>query len=108
MRFRNARLELLAVQRPHPTLFFAGSSEPALDVAAKHADTYLTWGEPPPLAAEKIAQVRARATKLGRKVKFGIRLNLIVRETKEEAWGGRAMALFAYGQGCDCLHARAQ
>jgi alkanesulfonate monooxygenase len=86
VRFRNARLELLPVQRPHPTLFFAGSSEPALNVAAKHADTYLTWGEPPPLAAEKIAQVRTRAAKLGRKVKFVIHLNLIVRETKDEAW----------------------
>lgn len=86
VRFRNARLELLPVQRPYPTLFFAGSSEPALNVGAKHADTYLTWGEPPPLAAEKIAQVRARAGWLGRNVKFGVRLNLIVRETKDEAW----------------------
>jgi alkanesulfonate monooxygenase len=86
VQFRDARLELPPVQRPHPTLFFAGSSEPALDVAARHADTYLTWGEPPPLAAGKIAEVRARAERLGRKVKFGIRLNLIVRETKEEAW----------------------
>jgi alkanesulfonate monooxygenase len=86
VRFRDARLELPPVQKPHPPLFFAGSSEPALNVAAKHADTYLTWGEPPPLAAEKIAEVRRRAERLGREVKFGIRLNLIVRETKEEAW----------------------
>jgi alkanesulfonate monooxygenase len=86
VRFRDAKLGLPPVQKPHPTLFFAGSSEPALNVAAKHADTYLTWGEPPPLAAETIAEVRRRAERLGRTVKFGIRLNLIVRETKEEAW----------------------
>lgn len=86
VRFRNARLELPPVQKPYPPLFFAGSSEQALNVGARHADTYLTWGEPPPQAAEKIAEVRRRAAKLGRTVRFGIRLNLIVRETKEEAW----------------------
>jgi alkanesulfonate monooxygenase len=79
-------LKLPAIQKPYPKLFFGGSSEPALSVAARHADTYLTWGEPPPQAAAKIQSVRERARALGRNVKFGIRLNLIVRETKEEAW----------------------
>lgn len=86
MKLRGAQLKLPAVQKPYPPLFFGGSSEPALSVAARHADTYLTWGEPPPLAAAKIKTVRERAEALGRKVKFGIRLNLIVRETKQEAW----------------------
>jgi alkanesulfonate monooxygenase len=84
MNLRGAQLRLPPLQKPYPPLFFGGSSEPALSVAARHADTYLTWGEPPPLAAEKIASVRERAK--GRKVKFGIRLNVIVRETKQEAW----------------------
>lgn len=35
---------------------------------------------------EKIAQVRAKAAAHGRKVRFGIRLHVIVRETTEEAW----------------------
>jgi alkanesulfonate monooxygenase len=76
----------LAPAQTFPPLFYAGSSPAAIDVAAKHADTYLTWGEPPHLAAEKIALVRAAAAAVGRTVKFGIRLNVIVRETKAEAW----------------------
>ena len=46
----------------------------------------LTWGEPPAAVAEKIEQVRAKAAKLGRTIRFGIRLHVIVRETNDEAW----------------------
>ncbi|MNK72762.1 Alkanesulfonate monooxygenase [compost metagenome] len=49
-------------------------------------DVYLTWGEPPAAVAEKIADIRARAAKKGRTVRFGIRLHVIVRETNEAAW----------------------
>lgn len=34
----------------------------------------------------KIEQVRAKAAALGRKIRFGIRLHVIVRETTHEAW----------------------
>ena len=43
-------------------------------------------GEPPAQVAEKIAQVREKAARHGRRVRFGIRLHVIVRETNEEAW----------------------
>ena len=82
----NAKLNLPAVQKPYPELFFGGSSDPALKVAARHVDTYLTWGEPLEQAAQKVEKVRALAREQGRTMKFGIRLNVIVRETKEEAW----------------------
>ena len=49
-------------------------------------DAYLTWGEPPEAVAEKIADVRARAARQGRSVRFGVRLHVIVRETEDEAW----------------------
>ncbi len=74
------------VQQPRPPLWFGGSSEPAQDLAAEQVDVYLTWGEPPALVKEKIEQVRAKAAAQGRKVRFGIRLHVIVRETNEEAW----------------------
>ncbi|RQZ27582.1 alkanesulfonate monooxygenase, FMNH(2)-dependent [Burkholderia sp. Bp9090] len=74
------------VQRPHPPLWFGGSSPAAHAIAADHIDTYLTWGEPPEAVAKKIADIRARAEARGRKVKFGIRLHVIVRETEDEAW----------------------
>lgn len=83
---RGAKLLLEPYTKPYPPLFFGGSSPAAMAVAAKHVDTYLTWGEPPPLAAEKIRAVGALAAAQGRTLRYGLRINLIVRETKEEAW----------------------
>jgi len=74
------------VQKPYPPLYFGGSSPAAHELAAKHVDAYLTWGEPPQAVAEKIADVRKRAAEHGRTVRFGVRLHVIVRETNEEAW----------------------
>lgn len=72
--------------KPYPPLYFGGSSPAAHELAAKHVDAYLTWGEPPAAVAEKIADVRRRAERYGRKIRFGVRLHVIVRETSEEAW----------------------
>jgi alkanesulfonate monooxygenase len=69
-----------------PPIWFGGSSEPALEVAAEHVDTYLTWGEPLEQVAEKLGAVRKRADARGRDVKFGLRIHLIVRDTEDEAW----------------------
>jgi alkanesulfonate monooxygenase len=74
------------VQKPYPPIFFGGSSEAGKKVAAKHADVYLTWGEPPEQAAKKIEEVKKMAEEQGRTVEFGIRLHVIVRETDKEAW----------------------
>jgi alkanesulfonate monooxygenase len=74
---------------PHavsPDVYLGGSSSPALDVAASHADVYLTWGEPPDAVAEKLDRVRDRARMAGRELRFGIRLHVIARDTSEEAW----------------------
>lgn len=73
-------------QSPHPPVYFGGSSPAAIDVAVKHADVYLTWGEPLEQAREKIERVRARAAAERRTVRFGMRLHVIVRETEDEAW----------------------
>ncbi len=74
------------VQKPHPPLYFGGSSDAAHDLAARQVDAYLTWGEPPAAVAEKFADIRRRAAQLGRQVRLGVRLHVIVRETNEEAW----------------------
>ena len=81
-----ARLLYPPLQKPYPPVYFGGSSDAAHDLAAEQVDTYLTWGEPPAEVAKKVADVRARAAKHGRTVKFGIRLHVIVRETDAEAW----------------------
>jgi alkanesulfonate monooxygenase len=74
------------VQKPYPPLYFGGSSDAGIEVGAKHADVYLTWGEPPDQVAEKLDRVRIQAERHGRTVRFGIRLNVIVREQMEDAW----------------------
>ncbi|GAA4534243.1 LLM class flavin-dependent oxidoreductase [Amycolatopsis samaneae] len=76
----------LAVPDPLPPLYFGGSSPAALPVAARHADVYLTWGEPPAQVAEKIAKVRELAAAHGRAPRFGVRLHTISRDTSAEAW----------------------
>ena len=87
LRIKNGKQAIESFQRPYPTLYFGGSSEPALDVAAKHVDVYLQWGEPPAQAAEKIERVRTIAReKYGRTLRFGIRHHVIARETEEKAW----------------------
>jgi alkanesulfonate monooxygenase len=49
-------------------------------------DVYLSWGERPEEVAEKFADVRRQAAARGRRVRFGLRAHIIVRDTEEEAW----------------------
>lgn len=74
------------VQQPHPPFYFGGSSDVGIDIAAQHIDKYLTWGEPPEQVRQKIETVQKAAWSKGRKLSFGIRLHVIVRETADEAW----------------------
>ncbi|MDN0196577.1 LLM class flavin-dependent oxidoreductase [Streptomyces sp. S.PNR 29] len=71
---------------PVPQLFFGGSSPAAGPVAARHADVYLTWGEPPAQVKEKIDWIRALAEREGREVRFGVRLHTISRDSAADAW----------------------
>jgi alkanesulfonate monooxygenase len=84
LRVEDARLA--RVPDPVPQVYFGGSSPIAGEVAARHADVYLTWGEPPAQVAEKIDWVRALAAREGRTLRFGIRLHVITRDTSEQAW----------------------
>jgi alkanesulfonate monooxygenase len=83
---KGAKLLFPPTQKPYPPVWFGGSSAAAHELAAEQVDAYLTWGEPPAEVAKKIADVRERAARKGRTVKFGIRLHVIVRETEDEAW----------------------
>ncbi|MGO9298279.1 MAG: LLM class flavin-dependent oxidoreductase [Streptosporangiaceae bacterium] len=69
-----------------PQIYLGGSSAPALQAAARYADVYLTWGEPPDAVAEKLDAVRVQAKSAGRELRFGIRLHVIARDTAEQAW----------------------
>jgi alkanesulfonate monooxygenase len=84
LRVEDAKLARLP--DPVPEVYFGGSSPVAGEIAARHVDVYLTWGEPPTAVAEKIAWIRGLAEKEGRSVRFGIRLHVITRDTGEQAW----------------------
>lgn len=83
---QGGKLLFPSVQTPYPPLWFGGSSAIAQEIAARHVNVYLTWGEPPAQVADKIATVRQLAAQQGRTLEFGIRLHVIVRETRSEAW----------------------
>jgi alkanesulfonate monooxygenase len=70
-----------------PLICTAGSSEPAREFGAKHADYYLMRAERPHEVAELIADVRRRARAYGREdaIHFGLSIDVIARETDEEA-----------------------
>jgi alkanesulfonate monooxygenase len=86
LRVEDGHLLFPPVQRPHPALYFGGSSDKGSVIAASTVDKYLTWGEPPALVGDKIRRVAELARKAGRQLSFGIRLHVIVRETEAEAW----------------------
>ncbi|MET8781169.1 LLM class flavin-dependent oxidoreductase [Streptomyces sp. NPDC004589] len=85
LRVEDAKLTRLP--DPVPEVYFGGSSPVAGEIAARHADVYLTWGEPPAAVAEKVARIKALAAEEGRRIRFGIRLHVITRDTAEQAWG---------------------
>jgi alkanesulfonate monooxygenase len=86
IKVKGARLSFPPIQKPHPPLYFGGSSPAAHRLIAQQGDLYLTWGESPAAVAAKLAQVRDLAARSGRSLRFGIRLHIIVRETDREAW----------------------
>jgi alkanesulfonate monooxygenase len=69
-----------------PEIHLGGSSESARRVAAKYADVYLAWGEPPPLLEGLLSDVHRRADEEGRKILVGTRFHVIARDTAEDAW----------------------
>jgi alkanesulfonate monooxygenase len=68
-----------------PLLYFGGLSETARRVAAEESDVYLLWPEPLPAVRALLDDMRARATRAGRRLRFGYRVHVIVRETEREA-----------------------
>ena len=68
-----------------PPFYFGGLSEPAREVAAQAADVFLMWPDTLPGVAAVIEDMRARATRYGRELRFGYRAHVIVRPTEAEA-----------------------
>jgi alkanesulfonate monooxygenase len=76
------------LQKPHLPIYFSGASEAAVQVAGKHADVYMMWGETVAQIKERIAQVRKAAAAYGREnhIRFSLSVRPILGATEEEAW----------------------
>ncbi|MCL2730951.1 MAG: LLM class flavin-dependent oxidoreductase [Actinomycetia bacterium] len=68
-----------------PPFYFGGLSEAAREVAARHADVFLMWPDTLAAVADVVADMRARAARHGRELRFGFRSHVIVRATEDEA-----------------------
>ncbi len=68
-----------------PLFYFGGLSEAARDVAARQADVYLMWPDRLEAVREIVTDLTARAAAHGRKLRFGYRVHVIVRETEADA-----------------------
>lgn len=68
-----------------PPFYFGGLSEAAREVAAQAADVYLMWPDTMSAVAAVLTDMRARAARHGRELRFGYRAHVIVRATEAEA-----------------------
>ena len=78
-----------AVKPHHPdsiALSFAGASDGAVRVGAKHADIYMLWGEPLAPTQAFVERVQSEAARFGRQVRFSVSQRPILGTTEKEAW----------------------
>ncbi|MCV6587187.1 MAG: LLM class flavin-dependent oxidoreductase [Marinibacterium sp.] len=68
-----------------PLLYFGGYSPAALELCGQHCDVYLMWPEPKDQIAERMKAVHAVAERHGRRLDYGLRVHVIVRDTEAEA-----------------------
>lgn len=68
-----------------PLFYFGGLSPDARETAAQGCDVYLMWPDTREAVAATIADVRERAARHGRSLRFGYRVHVVVRETETEA-----------------------
>ena len=68
-----------------PPFYFGGLSEAARDVAAQAADVYLMWPDTLEGVEALVNDMRARAARYERTIRFGYRVHVIVRDTEGAA-----------------------
>lgn len=68
-----------------PPFYFGGLSPDARETAAQGCDVYLMWPDTREAVAATIADLRERAARHGRRLRFGYRVHVVVRETETEA-----------------------
>jgi alkanesulfonate monooxygenase len=88
--FYNLKLSTTDPVKPYqqnggPLLYFGGYSPDGKDLCAEHCDVYLMWPETEENLRGHMEDLTARAAKYGRKIDYGLRVHMIVRETEAEA-----------------------
>ena len=68
-----------------PPFYFGGFSEAAKETAAAEADVFLTWPDTVAGVADTVNDMRSRAARCDRSLRYGLRTHIIVRETEDEA-----------------------
>ena len=81
-----AHSQVRTKQRPHVPLYFGGASDAAIEVGARHADVYALWGEPVASIRQQIAEIRSRAARYDRDIRFSLSVRPILGDTEGEAW----------------------
>ncbi|MGE3149685.1 MAG: LLM class flavin-dependent oxidoreductase [Pseudorhodoplanes sp.] len=74
------------LQKPHPPLYGVGQSELAKELTAAECEAHLMQCNTAPILREQLEDVRARARRRGRNVRFGMRAQVVVRASEKEAW----------------------
>ena len=72
-------------QNGGPLLYFGGISSAARDLCAQHCDVFLMWPETEEKLGKTMQELSERAAGYGRKIDFGLRIHIIVRDTGAEA-----------------------
>jgi alkanesulfonate monooxygenase len=85
---KGAQVRPRPFQKPHPPFYLGGGSQQAWEISAKHSDVHLFWGDTYDRIRTNMAVIREMAAKHGRadKIGFGMRLQIVCRETEAEAW----------------------
>ena len=105
-RFEDSLSTVKPVQQPHIPVFFSGSSDAAVKVGARTADTYMLWAESLAGTKEQINRIRAAAAQHNRDrpLRFSLSVRPIIAPTEAQAWARaedileRAKALRARGE----------
>ena len=82
------------LQRPHVPLYGGGGSELSVELAARHCDLFMFWGEPLAELRERRRQVGKVAERHGRELRYSVSLRPILGATEAQAWE-RAHAILA-------------
>ena len=85
---KQAELTPKPLQQPYPKFYLGGGSGQAWELSAKHSDVHLFWGDTIDQIQANMKALRELAKKHGRESKlgFGMRLQIMCRETEAEAW----------------------